>query len=90
VVEAPHGPAARRLLGEGLRPDLLVTDVGLPEGMDGRAVAQEVRGRWPDLPVVFITGYARVSLPDDVEVVAKPFELEALVDRVRARLRLSR
>ena len=82
VVEAGNGPEAVRLLEEGLRPDILVTDVGLPNGMDGRAVAKELERRWPGLPVVFATGYAHVALPDDAMVVTKPFDLDTLAARI--------
>jgi PAS domain S-box-containing protein len=83
VIEAPDGPAALRLLDGGLRPDLLITDVGLPGGMDGRISAEAAQARQPGLPVLFITGYARVALPDDAEVITKPFALDALAARVR-------
>ena len=82
VLEAADGPAALRLLGEA-RPDLLVTDVGLPNGMNGRQVAEAARERWPGLPVLFITGYAGTALPSGVEVVGKPFGLDALARRVQ-------
>ena len=89
VLEAVDGPSALRLLGEGdARPDLLVTDVGLPNGMNGRQVAEAARERRPGLPVLFITGYAGTTLPPGVEVIGKPFELDALVRRVQAILGL--
>jgi CheY-like chemotaxis protein len=87
VIEAENGPRAMQLLEDGLRPDILVTDVGLPQGMDGRAVAEAVRRRWPGLPVVFATGYARVALPDDAAVVTKPFDLDTLAARIGETLR---
>jgi CheY-like chemotaxis protein len=87
VVEAPDGPSALRMLDEGLRPDLLVSDVGLPNGMDGRAVAEAARRRLPGLPVLFMTGYARVVLPDDAAVITKPFDLQALAARVKQLLK---
>ncbi|WP_052214265.1 PAS domain S-box protein [Belnapia sp. F-4-1] len=86
VVEAPDGPAALRLLDEGLRPDLLVTDVGLPGRMDGRSVAEAAQERLPGLPVLFITGFARVALPDDAAVIPKPFDLEVLARAITAAL----
>jgi PAS domain S-box-containing protein len=82
VVEAPDGPSALRMLEEGLRPDLLVSDVGLPNGLDGRALAEAARQKLPGLPVLFMTGYARVALPDDAAVITKPFDLQALAERV--------
>ena len=80
--DEPCGPSALRLMEDGLRPDVLVTDVGLPNGMDGRAVAEAARQRWPGLPVLFVTGYSRVALPDGAEVISKPFDLEALATRI--------
>ena len=90
VIEAEDGPKAVRFLDEGLRPDILVTDVGLPNGLDGRAVAEQARQRWPDLPVVFATGYAHVALPDDAVVVTKPFDLDVLAKRIGMARRRSR
>ena len=87
VVEAADGPAALTLLDKGLRPALLVTDVGLPGGMDGRAVAEAAQRKLPVLPVLFMTGYAQVALPDNAEVITKPFDLEALAARIRAVLK---
>lgn len=78
VVEAVDGPAALRKIDEGFRPTVLVTDVGLAGGMDGRALAAEARRRCPGLPVIFITGFTRVPLPDDAPVLVKPFDLDAL------------
>ncbi|WP_372623428.1 ATP-binding protein [Falsiroseomonas sp.] len=83
VVEAPDGPAALRRLDEGLRPDLLVTDVGLPD-MDGVRVAEAVQRRLPSLPVLYMTGYATATLPLDAQVVTKPFTMDALTARVRS------
>jgi CheY-like chemotaxis protein len=91
VLEAADGPSALRLLSDDtLRPDLLVTDVGLPNGMNGRQVAEAVRERVPGLPVLFITGYAGTALPPDVEVIGKPFSLDALAQRVQAILEAGR
>ncbi len=83
VLEARDGPEALRILANA-RPDLLVTDVGLPNGMDGRQLAEAAREGVPGLPVLFISGYAGTSLPPRVEVIDKPFELDVFVRRVRA------
>ena len=68
-------------------PDLLVTDVGLPNGMNGRQLAEAMRERLPGLPVLFITGYAGTKLSPGVEVIGKPFGLDDLAERVQAVLR---
>lgn len=56
VIEAPDGPAGLKVLESNARIDLLITDVGLPGGMNGRQVADAARVSRPDLKVLFITG----------------------------------
>ena len=85
VLEARDGPEALRILA-ATRPDLLVTDVGLPNGMNGRQLAKAARERLPGLPVLFISGYAGTSLPPGIDMIDKPFELDILVRRVRTAL----
>ena len=90
VLEAPDGAAALRLLHGAGRVDALVTDVGLPGGMNGRQVADAARAQRPALPVLFITGYAGAaldgSLAPGMEIIDKPFELAVLAERVEAML----
>ena len=90
VLEARDGPAALRLLRSDARVDVLVTDVGLPGGLNGRQVADAARERWPELPVLFITGYAGDSLEGQLapgmQVIGKPFALDALAVRIQAML----
>ena len=90
VLEAADGPAALRLLDRGVSIDLLVTDVGLPGGMNGRQVAEVVRERRAGLPVLFITGYASTVLPEGSEVIGKPFDLDTLARRIEAMLHRAR
>ena len=90
VLEAQDGPAALRVLRSGVRVDVLVTDVGLPGGLNGRQVAEAARERRPGLPVLFITGYAGGALEGQLapgmQVIGKPFALDALAAKVRAML----
>jgi PAS domain S-box-containing protein len=92
VLTAADGPAGLRLLRERGRVDLLVTDLGLPGGLDGRQVAAAARALHPGLPVLFITGYddqaARSGQPlgHDSQIIVKPFALAALVERIRTTL----
>lgn len=85
--EAHDGPAALALLDQDIEIDLLVTDVGLPGGLNGRQVADETRRRCPNLPVLFVTGYAdSVVLHKDgsetgIDVLTKPFTLDDLQQR---------
>ena len=88
VIAANDGPAGLTILEEEGRVDLLVTDVGLPGGLNGRQVADAARVRKPDLKVLFITGYAENAavgnglMEQGMEVLTKPFEIEALAKRV--------
>jgi signal transduction histidine kinase len=89
VLEASDGPAGLRVLQSAARIDLLITDVGLPGGMNGRQVADAARTLRPDLRVLFITGYAENAsmgngnLEKGMHVLAKPFEVERLATRIR-------
>jgi CheY-like chemotaxis protein len=73
VVEADSAEEALRLVNSGVAPNLLVTDHLMP-GLSGTALAHELRGRWRDLPVLLISGYAEAEgvAPDLVRLV-KPF-----------------
>ena len=90
VLEAADGPAALRLLNAGAHVDLLVTDVGLPGGLNGRQVADAARERRPALPVLFVTGYAGSVLDSQLApgmaVISKPFSLDAMAAKVQAML----
>ena len=89
VIEAPDGPAGLRVLESNAKIDLLITDVGLPGGMNGRQVADAARIHRPNLKVLFITGYAenavigRNRLENGMFVLTKPFQMEILADRIR-------
>jgi len=93
VLDVADGAAALRVLRLGARVDVLVTDVGLPGGLNGRQVADAARERRPGLPVLFITGYADGvldrQLAPGMEVIGKPFALDALTARVCAMLEVA-
>jgi signal transduction histidine kinase/CheY-like chemotaxis protein len=88
VIEAPDGPTGLRELQSKARVDMLITDVGLPGGMNGRQLADAARTTRPALPVLFITGYAENAiigndqLAPGMAVLTKPFVVEALANRV--------
>jgi signal transduction histidine kinase/DNA-binding response OmpR family regulator len=90
ALEAEDGGAGLRILLTEQRIDLLVTDVGLPGGMNGRQLADAARVRRPALKVLFITGYAENAvfgngvLEAGMQVIAKPFAMEVLASRIRA------
>lgn len=90
AIEAADGAGALAILGSSMEIDLLVTDVGLPGGMNGRQVAEAARMVRPDLKVLFVTGFAEQSvladgeLPPGMAVMTKPFTMETLAARVEA------
>lgn len=89
IVEAGDAHQAMKLLNEGGKIDLLLTDVGLPNGMNGRQLADAVLQAKPGLPVIFITGYAEKTVLNDgdlgagMRVMTKPFATEKLAQLVR-------
>ncbi|MDQ2185372.1 ATP-binding protein [Alcaligenaceae bacterium A4P071] len=71
--------------------ELLITDVGLPDGLNGRQLAQAIRTTKPFTKVLFITGYASSIMEsreqtEDMQVLAKPFSLDSLAKRVHGLL----
>ena len=86
---APDGPAGLKILQSDVRIDLLITDVGLPGGVNGRQVADAGRTTRPDLKVLFVTGYAENAvvgnghLDAGMQVLTKPFAMSVLAARVR-------
>lgn len=88
VIEAPDGPSGLEILRSDRRIDLLISDVGLPGGMNGRQVADAARVDRPDLKVLFITGYAENAavgnglLAPGMEVLTKPFVMAELALKV--------
>ena len=84
--------AALPALQNGPAPDVLISDIGLPGGLNGRQLAEAVRQVHPRLPVLFITGYDESAALSDgllapgMSVLTKPFGLEALVSQVEQML----
>ncbi|HEV7438100.1 MAG TPA: ATP-binding protein, partial [Methylobacterium sp.] len=89
AIEAPDSAIGLRILQSDARIDLLVTDVGLPGGMNGRQMADAARAARPDLRVLFITGYAENAvlgngqLEHGMQVLTKPFVMETLTARIQ-------
>jgi PAS domain S-box-containing protein len=92
-LEAPDGAAGLRILQTNDTIDLLITDVGLPGGLNGRQVADGARALRPELKVLFITGYAENAvlnhghIEHGMEVLTKPFAVGDLAARVDRMLR---
>ncbi|MBC8650572.1 response regulator [Pseudomonas sp. MTM4] len=92
TLEAAEGPSGLRILDSDAHLDLLISDIGLPGGMNGRQLADAAREKRPSLRVLFITGYAESSVLDrsntmsDYEVLTKPFTITDLEEKVRSML----
>jgi CheY-like chemotaxis protein len=93
ILEAEVGSAALNILQSRQVIDLLITDVGLPGGMNGRQLADAARSLRPDLKVLFVTGYAenaalrQGTLEPGMHVLTKPFSIPALSVRVKELLK---
>jgi len=89
AIEASDSMAGLKILRSDVRIDLLISDVGLPGGMNGRQMAEAARQGRPGLKVLFITGYAENSvignghLDPGMEVLTKPFAVDTLAARIR-------
>ena len=90
AIEAGDSATGLKVLQSDVRIDLLVTDVGLPGGMNGRQMADAARSHRPDLKVLFITGYAENAilgngtLPPGMSVLTKPFAMDNMAARIRS------
>lgn len=87
-IESCDGVSALKIIESDQHIDLLVTDVGLPNGLNGRQLADAARVLRPGLKVLFITGYAENAvfghgvLPTGFAVLTKPFEMNMLANRI--------
>ena len=90
AIEAGDSATGLKVLQSDVRIDLLVTDVGLPGGMNGRQMADAARVSRPDLKVLFITGYAENALlstgqlGSGMAVLTKPFAIDTMAARIRS------
>ena len=87
VLAAENGEAALELLETSGRPDLLISDVVMPV-MDGPTMVRQVRKAYPDLPVIFMSGYAEEQLRKSIDIDAvaflpKPFSVAQLAAAAR-------
>jgi signal transduction histidine kinase len=90
VIEAGSGGAALDVIERSPHIDLLLLDFAMP-GMNGAEVAREVRARRPELPILFVTGYADTEAlgeaGDDGAIIRKPFVEKELAAKLRSALR---
>ncbi len=89
AIEVGDAKSGLKVLESDARIDLLISDVGLPGGMNGREMVDAARQRRPDLKVLFITGYAENAaignghLEPGMHVLTKPFAMEKLASRIK-------
>jgi two-component system cell cycle sensor histidine kinase/response regulator CckA len=91
VLTAAHGEEALEMLErmpDGI--DLLISDVVMPT-MDGPTLVRHARQRFPELRIIFMSGYAEEQLRRSIDVpgvafLAKPFSVQELSDKVRGEL----
>jgi len=92
TLQAANGVTALDLLAKTDPIDLLITDIGLPGGMNGHQFAERARLQLPDLKVLMITGYAEDALiaaqpsTQAEDLLGKPFTLDVLQERVQTLL----
>jgi len=91
VIQAGDGAAALEAVSQNGPPSLVLTDLMMP-GIGGAELAQQLRALWPDLPILFMSGYSTEDLKSrgiagaaDV-TIQKPFTLEGLIASVTAAL----
>lgn len=88
VMEAQNGEEALALLEKGPIPDVLITDVVMPK-MDGPTLSKKVREQYPDIHIIFTSGYAEETFRQDltqnasIHFLPKPFTLRELATKVR-------
>ena len=79
VMEAATGGQALRLLQAGTTVDALLTDIRMPEA-SGWEVAKAYRERFPDLPVLYVTGYAEQMQPvPGGIIISKPYRMAQVI-----------
>jgi signal transduction histidine kinase len=81
VTAVTSGQKALDKLRSGLHADVVITDQAMPD-MTGLKLAAELKGLWPDLPIVLATGFGEIDGlvgPADARI-QKPFDVQALSD----------
>lgn len=89
TLEASDSKEGLKLLESEVQIDLLISDIGLPGGMNGREMVAKALNNRPELKVIFITGYAENAIfnqgnqPFKIQVMTKPFNMNSLIQRVQ-------
>jgi len=93
VLIAEDGNEAMRIMKDNnLKVELLVTDLVMPGGLNGRQLAEKLKALHADLKVIYISGFTKdiatqeLKLEQGVNFLRKPFSLYALAELVRRQL----
>ncbi|MBL8644126.1 MAG: response regulator [Rhodospirillaceae bacterium] len=90
VIACPDADKALRQIQDGLKPDLLLSDIVLTGPMNGRQLAEKIKETLPGLPVLYMSGYAENAvvhhgrLDPGVQLITKPFRRYDIATRLRA------
>jgi PAS domain S-box-containing protein len=90
VIVAENADEALARMDKGTMPDLLFTDIVMPGSMNGRELADRLRGRWPMLKVLYTSGFSHGMLDPALDsqsvgkhLLGKPFRRRDLAAKVR-------
>src|SRR5471030_537244 len=87
AIEARDADEAVVLLESRSDIALLFTDINMPGSMDGLKLAHAVRGRWPPIKILLVSGQVRLQpsqLPSSSRFVRKPYRTAAMVEELRS------
>jgi len=92
VVEAASGDEAVALLRGGVQADMVVTDVRMPGSIDGVGLARFIRGEYPDIKIIMVSGHMTAPEASDAadEFFSKPYDLKVLVQNIKRLLEMSK
>lgn len=86
VLEARSGSEALEIVHEQVGDiDLVLTDMVMPE-MSGPELSEKLRERWPDVRVLYTSGYTELTGRKDIAFLRKPFSAQQLLQEVRLAL----
>ncbi len=89
AIEAADARSALEVVRSETEIDILISDVGLPGGMNGRQLGDAARQLRPAIKILFITGYAEQSVLNNgrmepgIQIMTKPFALDVVADRIK-------
>jgi CheY-like chemotaxis protein len=87
VIEASNADEALTVLNAGVPVDVLLSDVEMPPGANGYALARQVRESWPDIEILIVSGRewpVEGDLPQGTAFLAKPVPNEAILQQVKS------